>query len=309
MVGGVLFSPDPPSLSMTVTGDAALAESVRPYLAGALDRVSVATIDEGDVTYAGFGADEHTQYEIGSITKTFTALLFVDAVSRGEVTEDTRLGTLLPLEGARVADVTLAELASHRSGLSKEGLRLQDAPLLVPLFLHKDPFRQDVDRVVAHARKADLRNRGEVAYSNLGYALLGQGLAAASGMDYSELVRARIFEPLGMTESSVPTTPGYLSADAPTGYDSAGKAEAAWTMNAWAPAGGIRSTTSDMARYARALLDGTAPGMAALTPRWDYYHDGRMGYGWVTGGQGRETLTWHNGRNWRLREHSYSRSR
>src|SRR3712207_668545 len=71
---GVLVRPSPPSLSTVVTGDAALAARARPLLHGALDRVSIAVVDGATVTYAGFGANEHTEYEIGSLTKTFTAL-------------------------------------------------------------------------------------------------------------------------------------------------------------------------------------------------------------------------------------------
>jgi CubicO group peptidase (beta-lactamase class C family) len=59
-----------------------------------------------------------TQYEIGSLTKTFTASLLADAIRRGEVSADMKVGALLPLGDAPVAGVTLAELASHRSGLS-----------------------------------------------------------------------------------------------------------------------------------------------------------------------------------------------
>ena len=110
-----------------MTGDPALAARARPLLPGALDRVSIVEVDGARVTYAGFGADEHTEYEIGSLTKTFTAALLADAVERGEVTAETKLGALLPLGGAPVADVTLAELASHRSGLSAQGMRLDDS--------------------------------------------------------------------------------------------------------------------------------------------------------------------------------------
>src|SRR5919202_4678473 len=89
---GVLARPSPPSLSTQVTGDATLAARARPLLPGALDRVSLAVVDGATVTHAGFGADEHTEYEIGSLTKTFTALLLADAIRRGEVTADTKVG-------------------------------------------------------------------------------------------------------------------------------------------------------------------------------------------------------------------------
>jgi CubicO group peptidase (beta-lactamase class C family) len=297
---GVLARPNPPALSTAVTGDAALAARVRPLLIGALDRVSVATVAGDTVTYAGFGADENTVYELGSVSKTFTALLFADAIARGEVSADTRLGALLPLGPAPVADVTLAELASHRSGLPQSGLSGQGLPLRdeVPFdlryLMHRDPFTQDVAGVVAIARTSTLSNRGGFVYSNLGVALLGHALAAAAHMDFASLVQQRIFTPLGMTASSIPVTIANLPANAPTGYSADGKSEAAWTLNGWAPTGGIRSTPADMVHYARALLDGTAPGMDALTPQWTFGMQ-TIGYVWMTEPYMGHTVTWKNG--------------
>ncbi len=303
---GALARPNPPSLSTQVTGDPTLAAQVRPHLEGALDRVSVAVIAGDTVTYAHFGANTDTAYEIGSITKTITSLLLADAISRGEVTADTNVGDLLPLAGAAVADVSLAELASHRSGLPLFATRLQD---LVPFYLravtHREAFIQDTDGVIAQARAATLSHRGQFAYSNLGAALLGHALTSASNMDYERLVQERIFTPLGMTASSVPVTAGNLPDDAPTGYSTTGKAEPPWTLNGWAPAGGIRSTPADMIRYAQALLDGSAPGVDALTPRWETDLDAfgtrwesgeqNVGYAWFTEEIGGRTVTWHDG--------------
>jgi len=303
---GVLARPSPPSLSTHVTGDPALAAKVRPHLQGALDRVSIVTIDSDTVTYAHFGANNDTKYEIGSITKTVTSLLLADAIARGEVTPDTKVGELLPLAGAPVADVSLSELASHRSGLPVVATRLQD---MIPLYLravtHRNPFIQDVDGVIALAGVTDLSHRGQFAYSNLGGALLGHALASASNMEYGRLVQERIFTPLGMTASSVPVTAGNLPDDAPTGFSVTGRAEPPWTMNGWAPAGGIRSTPADMVRYAQALLDGSAPGIDALTPRWECDLDAftprwesgkqKVGYAWFAEEiEGRE-VTWHDG--------------
>lgn len=294
---GVLAKPSPPSLSTQVTGDPALAARARPLLRGALDRVSVATIDGDTITYAHFGANENTEYEIGSITKTFTSLLLANAIARGEVTAETKLGELLPLGGAAAADVRLAELASHRSGLPRLATLPRDqvtANLLA--IAHRDPYIQDAEGVIAQARAATLSNRGEVAYSNLGAALLGQALAAASGVDYARLVQERIFQPLGMTASSIPVTAQNLPDDAPTGYSAAGKDEAPWTLDGWAPAGGIRSTPADMVRYARALLDGSAPGIDALRPHWEFGEQ-EVGYAWFTQEIAGQAVTWHDGRS------------
>lgn len=292
---GTLTMPRPPALSTNITGDPQLAARARPLLTGALDRVSIASIDGDKVTYAHFGANETTQYEIGSITKTFTSLLLADAIKRGEVRADTKVGELLPLDGAAVADVTLAELASHRSGLPRLATRPQDVLQSYLLSLiHKDPYTQDAAGVVEQARSAALTNRGQFRYSNLGAALLGQALAAATRMDYAQLVQERIFKPLGMTSSLIPVRAENLPSDAPTGYSVSGKDEAAWTLNGSAPAGGIRSTPADMVRYAQALLDGTAPGVEALTPQWDAGEQ-RIGLAWLTEEVDGKTLTWHNG--------------
>ena len=294
-VVGALSRPSPPSLSTQVTGDAELAARARPLLSGALDRVSIAVVDGPTTTYASFGADEHTAYEIGSVTKTFTGLLLADAIQRGEVAAETKVGVLLPLGGAPVADVTLEELASHRAGLSAQGMQPEDQiPWLLRTLLHRDPFVQDVDGVLAIARKARLTDRGAVVYSNLGVALLGQALAAAAHTDYAQLVQERLFTPLGMTASSLPMTSGGLPKGALTGYSATGVAEAPWTIDGWAPAGGARSTVADMVRYARALLDNSAPGMDALTPRWEVGRQ-QVGYVWTMQTIQGRTVTMKNG--------------
>jgi CubicO group peptidase (beta-lactamase class C family) len=195
---GALSRPNPPSLSTTVTGDVDLAARARPLLPGALDRVSIAVLDGSTVTFANFGANEDTEYEIGSITKTFTGQLLADAIERGEVTADTRLGVLLPLAGTPVADVTLAELASHRSGLSAQGMQLDETiPFLTRLQMHQNPFIHDLNGLLAIARKATLSNRGAFVYSNLGTALLGHALAAAAHTDYSTLAQQRLLDARG----------------------------------------------------------------------------------------------------------------
>ncbi len=292
---GLLARPAPPTLSTMVTGNAELAARARALLPGALDRVSIAVVDGATITYAHFGADEHTQYEIGSLTKTFTGLLLAEAIRRGEVTADTKVGALLPLHNTPIADVTLAELASHRAGLSAQGMHLADRLLFVLRHLrHRNPFVHDVAGVLAIARKATLTERGVPVYSNLGVALLGHALAAAAQMEYAQLLQERLFTPLGMSASSLPLMPENLASDAPTGYSATGVAEAPWTINGWSPAGGVRSTPADLVRYVRALLDGAAPGSDALTPRWRF-GDLQIGYAWMMRNYQAENVTYANG--------------
>jgi len=145
------------------------------------------------------------------------------------------------------------------------------------------------------ARSTDLTDRGGYLYSTLGTALLGQALAAAANVDYPQLLQDRMLRPLGMTNTTVAITTGDLPVNVTTGFSADGQYQQPWTSHAWAPAGGMRSTAADMAKYASALLDGTAPGMDALTPQWDEGNGTRTGYAWnITAFEG-DTVTAHGG--------------
>ena len=235
-------------------------------------------------------------YEIGSITKTMTALLFAHAVEAGELVADARLGSLLDLGACAAAEVTLAELASHRSGLPRVADRPRDLIAgSLAVLRHRNPYTADGAELLRQARVAKIAGRGLVSYSNLGVALLGAALAAHAGVSYPALLDRELFQRLGMTRSSVPICAEQLPADAPTGWSANGRREQAWTINAYAPAGGVRSTPSDMARYAQALLERRAPGLSALDPRWDAGDGRQIGYTWFTERFGDVDVTWHNG--------------
>lgn len=286
----------PPGLGPAV-GDPDLIERVEPLLRGAglPDRVSVVHIRDHVPCRAHFDAGSDTVYEIGSVTKTMTSLLFADAVESGDLKADTTLGSLLDVHG-RVAGVTLEELASHRSGLPRlSGRRRDQVKVLSAVLRHRNPYTADVGTLLAQADAAKIVGRGLFSYSNLGTALLGQALAARAGIGYPELLGGRLFEPLGMRQSSVPLCADDLPPGAPTGWSAAGKSQQAWTINAYAPAGGVRSTPDDMTRYALAVLEGNAPGLSALEPRWDAGDGHRVGYAWFTDRVGSTDISWHNG--------------
>ena len=280
------------------TGDPDLIACVTRLLrdGGVRDRVSVVHLDDGVLTQAHYGAASDTVYEIGSITKTMTALLFAQAIESGRLSPETTLGRLLDLESSPVANATLEELASHRSGLPRIAARHKDRlHAIVAVLRHRNPYTANVATLLAQARAANITGRGDFSYSNLGFALLGQALAANAGVEYRQLLDRELFERLGMRQSTTPLTADDLPSDAPTGRNGNGASEQAWTMNAYAPAGGVRSTPADLARYAQALLEGRAPGISALDPRWGAGNGTRVGYAWFTHRIGEATVTWHNG--------------
>lgn len=256
---------------------------------------ALAVIGPDGTSYLRHDCEPDSDFEIGSISKGVTGLLYVDAIERGEVSRSTRLGELLPLTGGAIGDVTLEMLATHRSGLPRTigGHVLKRS--LDYLRHGTDPYAQPLAELYADARQAKLRP-GRARYSNAGFQLFGQALAAASGLPYADLIRTRIAEPLQLSPFHVPGSPADLLPGSLPGHGRR-KEVAPWASEAIAPAGGIRASIVAMAGLARALLDGTAPGVAALEPVADFAGPGaRIGAGWITTDlRGKGLLTWHNG--------------
>ncbi|MGG7466501.1 serine hydrolase domain-containing protein [Plantibacter sp. YIM 135347] len=293
-VVGVLLIPRPTELSADVSGDEAIIATVRKQLTeipGARERVSVAVIDGDRVRTANFGATDTTEYEIGSVTKTVTGSLLADAIARGEVEATTKLGDLLDLGDSPASTIRLEELATQTSGLPafpQTGTMMFSA--ILSQLRAGDPYPYTADELVEAAKDVELGPK-EFVYSNLGMSLLGHAVAAAAGTDWATLAADRIFTPLQMESTTAPNSLADLRQDAPTGRTNSGRPAAPWTLSGNAPAGSIRSTLADMTKYARAQLDGTAPGADAATPRVELNESAEIGYAWITQGD----VTWHNG--------------
>lgn len=120
---------------------------------------------------------------------------------------------------------------------------------------------------------------------------------ASSGRpNYRDLVAARLSVPLALASVYMPATPGELGPDALIGSSRSGRPKQPWTGEALAPAGGIRASLRDMARLAEALLNGTAPGTAALDPVASFVGPAaRIGAAWITLEVKGRQITWHNG--------------
>jgi CubicO group peptidase (beta-lactamase class C family) len=284
------------------TGDTGLAQDAAAILSGAgnVGTVSVARIRGGQASWAGFGdVSPDSRYELGSITKTFGGLLLADAVERGEVRIDDQLGThLVELGGTAVGATTLAELASHRAGLPSmarmnmvrvvaedlAGVALSDYTTATP------------EGVIDDSATLTLSGRGTMQYSNLGSSLLGFALARAAGApDWPTYVRERLLEPLGMQDTDFAEA-GRPAPDVMQPHQGLGSPTDPWTGSGYAPAGvGVTTTAADLTRFAQAILDGTAPGVAALDARWPAMMGWEIGLAWIVTDVGGHPVAWHNG--------------
>ncbi|HVV65018.1 MAG TPA: serine hydrolase [Rhizomicrobium sp.] len=203
------------------------------------------------------GAD--TVYDIGSITKVFTALTLADMAQHGEVALDDPVakylpkGAVLPKDGAR--QITLADLATHTAGL----------PLRPDNLAPKDPDNKyaeyseaDLYRFLAHAKPAHPIG-GTYDYSNPSFGLLGVALAHRAGADLDTLIEIRILQPLGMDDTRRDATPAMRSRMA-QGYSYDVASASLTPSEHWdfgsgvAGAGGYRSTAGDMIKFLQAIL-------------------------------------------------------
>ncbi len=244
--------------------------------------------------------DGDTLFEIGSITKVFTSLILADMVERGEVTLDTPVQSLLPgtvkVPSRNGKQITLRDLSMQVSGLPRMPNNFQPADAGNP-YADYGP-----DRLYAFLSGYSLsRDVGEkYEYSNVAVGLLGHALALKSGMSYEQLLRKRIFEPLGMNNTTIT-----LSADnkkhLALGHDAALLPVKNWDLDALAGAGAIRSTANDMLKFLAANLELTeSPLRPAMRRMRSMRHPtGNAGMdimmAWHTLGSGDTEIVWHNG--------------
>lgn len=279
VTAAALLSTGPRDISVATehTGDPEISSALEHLAENGHHNLAAFSYDGGETRFGGLGADEHTEFEIGSITKTFNAELVRQFIEEGELSLDTQVQELIDVPSAPISDVTLEELLNHTSGLATtEGISFKEL-FMANLRDGGNPYRRDTPQdILDAAGAAELNNRGEREYSNYGHALLGQLLARHAGVPYDELLRTRIFEPAGMTSTYV-ALPGTVD-DAPLGLAANGHPAGPWDMDGWAPAGAIRSTAADMAKYVE----------------WVSSH-GLPDYGWASLEENGEELTFHNG--------------
>jgi len=227
--------------------------------------------------------DAHTLFEIGSDTKTFTATVLADMVLHGQVRLSDPIANYLP--GVRVGSkdgksITLLNLAEQRSGLPRLPTNMDDVA-------GDDPYADySTADLYAFLNGYSLTRApgASYEYSNLGIGVLGQALANKAGLTYPALLKARVFDPLHMTETSVATVPANDPAQLAVGHAD-GVPVGSWHFQALAPAGGIRSNVIDMLKYLRCNMGQGPLARACLfahQPRIDGAPGHKIGLVWWT---------------------------
>lgn len=268
--------------------------------------LSIAVYQDKKVTYYNYGnvkrgaqqlPNNKTIYEIGSISKTFTGILFAQAIN------DKKLGLYDPVKKHLGEDyknlaydgknIALVHLANHSSRVHRIPFNLMSQPN----YNESDPYKNySREMVYAYMQKLipDTFPGIKSEYSNLGMGLLGMIEEKVHNKTYEELITEFICKPLGMNDTKITVTD---SANFAKGYGFDGSEVQYWNFDALAGAGGIRSTTEDMMKYAIANLEETNP--AFKLSHQSTFNDGKnhIALAWhiATTKKGNE-LIWHNGR-------------
>lgn len=111
----LLLGPRPITVGTHATGDASVSSALHNNAEPGHNDLAAFFLDNGNVRFGGLDADEHTEFEIGSITKTFNAELLRQQIASGYITLETTVGELIDVP-APIADVNMEELANHTSG-------------------------------------------------------------------------------------------------------------------------------------------------------------------------------------------------
>ncbi len=241
-----------------------------------------------------------TLFEIGSVTKVFTALLLAEAVQRGEVALTDPIAKYLPAN-VKVPErggktITLQDLAMHVSGLPRLPTNIRWKDELNPYADYT--VQQLYDFLGAHELTRDIGESYE--YSNLGAGLLGHILALRAGTDYESLVRTRITAPLAMTSTAIKLSDA-LQKRLAAGHDPERERVPNWDLPTLAGGGALRSTANDLLNFLAANLRKTpsplAPAIASMLAvrRTTSIPDTEIALGWHITSVGDSEIVWHNG--------------
>jgi D-alanyl-D-alanine-carboxypeptidase/D-alanyl-D-alanine-endopeptidase len=214
----------------------------------------IGVLDHGQRRIFAYGtAHPDSIFEIGSLTKTFTALALAQMVEQKKVVLDDTVRSLLPdapIPKPNGSGITLLDLATQHSGLPRLPSNFHPAKGFA------DPY------VDYHAAQllAYLEKRGVAVppgarylYSNLGFGLLGFTLASRVGISYGQLIHTEITGPLRLKDTAIVLSPGQRKRFI-QGQNATNSPVGPWHFDALAGCGALRSTAGDMLTYLDAQL-------------------------------------------------------
>jgi D-alanyl-D-alanine carboxypeptidase len=271
--------------------------------------LSLAVLSKGEpIILQGYGfanlehsvaATADTLYQIASVSKQFTATAIMLLVEEGKLTLDDPITDYFPDAPAIWQPITVRHLLTHTSGLVRDGLADY---WTTPAAMHLDYEYAQMYAIIA-GRELDFATGEKSSYSNSGYFLLGLIIEQITGQPLNEILRTRIFAPLGMSATRI-NNPQALLPHRAGGYADA--EDGSWRKPPYIGLrhhfanGGLLSSVADLAKWDAALYTDQPLPQARLQEMWTpFIHtDGSVserGLGWVIGEHEGHRLIHHGG--------------
>jgi len=262
------------------TADRMLSQNISARLDTLLDAYIHASDFSGAVLVATkdgviFEKDPNTTFQIGSITKQFTAAIILQLLEQNKLSLGDSLSKYIP-DYPNGNQITIEQLLTHTAGVYNY---TDDDDFMKYGSMH--PVSRDSMIARFKNKPLDFIPGQKFKYSNSGYFLLGYIIEKITHQTYFQVVRQRIFEPLHMNHSGFDFT-DLISPDKAVGYPSPETKTPAPIVDSSVAfsAGAIYTTVGDLYKWDRALLNGSilspASQQKAYTP-----HLARYGYGWA----------------------------
>ena len=267
-------------------------------------QMAFAIIQNGGVSFYGINRINDTlktidnsgkAFEIGSITKVFTATLLANFVVKGEVALDSNINQYFDFPFHDHLTFTFRELANHTSGLP----RLPSNIRMAAIFNSNDPYKdydeEKLDEYLKNDISLDYPKGSKSEYSNLGMGLASYALRKHSGRSFEELAKELIFDKYGMSHSTADRSK--VVDILIGGLSDRGKPTPNWSPGALVGAGGIYSTVEDLSRFAVAQFDTSNLELALTREKTFKENEFRdVGLGWfIINTKSGDKWYWHNG--------------
>ncbi len=222
--------------------------------------------------------DSNTIFQIGSVTKQFTATVILKLQEEGKLSVHDRLEKYFP-QFKYANEITVENLLTHTSGIYNYTADIDEEDSAIVC----NPIDKQIFFDIINKHSLDFKPGTQFSYDNSGYYLLGLIIEKVTGKSYEQNVRDIIFTPLQMNHSLFDFK-HVSDTNIATGYqtlnDSIQKKASAWRWDSTVTyaAGGIWSTTGDMYKWAQAIANkkilSAESWKAMLTPHLEKY-----GYG------------------------------
>lgn len=291
----------PPPASLATTVDGVVNQQMQQY---GIPGITVALAKHGAAVYVqGYGlsnvannssAKPATIFEIGSITKQFTAAIIMKLNEQGKLHLDDSMASYLPQYGFP-STITIRMLLNQTSGLAD----FTNFPQLGQ-WITNGVSEETVLTAIGQAG-LQFTPGTQYAYSNSNYFALGSIIEALTGQSYAACLQQYIFQPLSLSSTYYVLPPADLSA---TGYSNSGSGLGPvqpWDRSAAFAAGALSSNVYDLVAWDNALISGKVVSAASFqemaTPNGfnlDSQGDS-YGFGLVVGKFNGRPIIWHDG--------------